>query len=102
MDIVVRWLDSQLRNPRLKPFATHIQLMANRLLQGSFRYGPPARDHNYMTRMTMELKAYRRTGNQEHLLNISNYCVLETMAPENPRFHFDNTVPSATRRSADA
>ena len=101
MEIKTRWLDSQLGNPRLRPFSEHVQLMANRLLQGSFRYGAPAKDHNYMTRMTMELKAYRRTGNREHLLNISNYCVLETIAPENDRFHFDNTVASATRKTKD-
>ena len=98
MDIVIKWLDSQQHNPRLKPLREHVQLMANRLLQGSFRYGAPARDHNYMTRMQMEMKAYKRTGNREHLLNISNYCVLETITPENPKFHFDNTVPSVTRK----
>jgi len=97
LDIVIKWLDSERLNPRLKALRVHVQLMVNRLLQGTFRYGPPAKDHNYMTRMLMEMKAYKRTGNREHLLNISNYCVLETIAPENSRFHFDNTAESATR-----
>lgn len=97
MIIPIKWIDSQSKNPRLKMFSKHVQFMANRLLQGSFRYGNPDISHNYMTRLTMELKAYKRSGNQEHLINISNYCVLETIAPENKKFHFDNKVESATR-----
>lgn len=71
--------------------------MANRLMQGQCRYGEPKASQNYFTRLMMETKAYKRTGNQEHLINIANYCVLESIAPENKKFHFDNTVDSATR-----
>ena len=50
-----------------------------------------------MTRLGLELKAYRRTGNRELLLNIANYSWLESVAPENKKFHWDNTAESATR-----
>ena len=51
-----------------------------------------------MTRLVMETKAYRRSGNREHLLNIANYAYLESICPENPKFHFDPEAKSATRR----
>jgi hypothetical protein len=50
-----------------------------------------------MHRLELELKEYKITGNNEHLLNVAVYCWLESMAPENKRFHFDATVDSATR-----
>jgi len=50
-----------------------------------------------MTRMKLEVTAYRKSGNREHLLNIANYAWLESQAPENPKFHWDNTVDSVTR-----
>lgn len=81
-----------------KPFKDFSQRMANRLMQGDARYGAPRKDKNYMTRLIMEVKAYRKSGNQEHLINVANYCVLETIAPEHPKFHFDNTVESVTRK----
>jgi len=37
-------------------------------------------------------------SNAEHLINIANYAHLECYAPEHKRFHFDNTVDSATRK----
>jgi hypothetical protein len=71
--------------------------MAFRIIQGYCRYGGPDKSRNYMTRMIMEVKSYKRTGNMENLLNIANYCYLETLAPENSKFHYDNTADSATR-----
>lgn len=78
---------------------THIflQKMVNRLIQGFVRYGASTKEQKYMTRMYLEMKAYKRTGNQEHLFNIANYCILESMAPENKKFHFDGSVDSVTR-----
>jgi hypothetical protein len=64
---------------------------------GNVRYGPPATRKKYMTRMGKELKAYQKTGNAEHLLNIAVYCWLETMAPEHKSQHWDSTVESVTR-----
>jgi hypothetical protein len=80
-----------------KSFLEFVSAQTKRLAQGYCRYGPPSRDKRYMRRLGLELRAYRRTGNREHLLNIANYAWLETQAPENKRFHFDNSVRSVTR-----
>ncbi len=53
-----------------------------------------------MTRLGLELRAYRRSGNREHLLNIANYAYLESQAPENRNFHWDNRAESVTRGHA--
>lgn len=90
------WSDSIPLNP--KSFPEFCQRIANRLMAGRCRYGSPDKRKKYLTRMALELRAYRRNGNAEHLLNIANYCLLEQSAPENPKFHFDNAVESATRR----
>lgn len=82
----------------VRGFTAFVQHLGSRLQLGGLRYTRrPRREAKYMTRIKLELKAYRRTGNREHLLNIANYCHLECMAPENPRHHFDNSVGSATR-----
>ena len=51
-----------------------------------------------MWRLGEELKAYKKTGNMEALFNIANYAWLESLAPENPKFHYDPTAKSNTRR----
>lgn len=53
--------------------------------------------YRYMTRLGLELQAYRRTGNTEHLYNIANYAHLEAYAPENGKFHYDDKAESVTR-----
>jgi hypothetical protein len=75
-----------------------VQRMTNRIVTGHIRYGLPSRRHSYLTRMTLELKAYKKTGNAGHLINIANYCYLENECPENNKYHFDNTVDSVTRK----
>jgi hypothetical protein len=87
----------KLKLPNEKAFLDFVQKMANRLMQGYCRYGGPDKRHKYLSRLELELKEYKKTGNAEHLINIANYCHLECFAPENKRFHFDNTVDSATR-----
>ena len=75
-----------------------LQLLVNRRVVGGLRYpDPPRKSRRYMSRMRQELRAYARTGNFEHLLNIAVYTFLESVAPENKQFFFDNTVESATR-----
>lgn len=78
-------------------FKEFVQKMANRLGFGAFRYGRTVKAQKYMTRMAMELKSYKKTGNQEHLFNIANYANLEYHAPENKKAHFDDKAESATR-----
>jgi hypothetical protein len=77
--------------------STFLQTMCNRLAVGQVRYGDPDKKQNYMTRLIMETKSYRRSGNLENLVNIANYALLESMCPENAQFHYDPAVGSATR-----
>lgn len=94
--IQVFWSE-KLRLPFKEDFAAFLNYMSKRIAGGAARYGPPDREKKYMTRLALELKAYRKTGNMEHLINVANYAWLESVAPENKRFHFDNMVDSVTR-----
>lgn len=80
-----------------KQFHKFAQKMANRLGMGAARYGKVNASQNYMTSLIMEVKAYKRSGNAEQLLNIANYAFLESIAPENKKFNFDPFVKSVTR-----
>lgn len=93
------WLsDKALHDVREKKrFFDFTQKMASRISMGHLRYGQPMKELKMLTRLRMELKAYRKTGNMEHLINIANYAWLESEVPENPKFHFDPTAESATR-----
>jgi hypothetical protein len=77
-----------------------LQMLTNRYVVGDFRYGKPKRKKKYLSRLRREVEAYGDTGNMEHLLNAAVYCWLESEAPENDKFHFDNTVDSVTRQCA--
>ena len=90
------WCSDKLRVD-WKNFTEFVQHQSNRLAVGHARYGAPARRKQYMKRLGLELKAYQRTGNRENLLNIANYAWLESQAPENKKFHWDNSVDSVTR-----
>lgn len=91
------FLPSQIQR-RAEPIKDFMQKMTNRLAMGHYRYGEPQASKGYLTRMEAELKAYKRIGNCEQLYNIANYCWLESVAPENEKFHFDNRVKSVTRK----
>ena len=95
MDIRLRWVES-IKRPDADWFGKFAQLMVNRLLVGWVRYGFD-RKFRYMTCLEKEVKAYRRTGNAEHLVNAANYAYMEYYKPENPKNHHDNTVGSVTR-----
>lgn len=75
-----------------------MQKMANRYAVGHMRYGTPKVSQEYMTRLSKELAAYKKTGNREQLFNIANYAFLESYAPENSKSHLDDTVDSVTRK----
>lgn len=83
--------------PFSREFHAFLQLQANRFIQGHYRYGEPKKSKRYMTRMSLELKAYRKTGNIEHLANLAVYCGLEVQCPENPKQHFNSFAESVTR-----
>jgi len=96
MEMTIHWPE-QLTIPNQWAFRLFVQGMANRLIQGHCRYGAPRKTQRYMDRLEKEVKMYRITGNMEHLINIANYCHLESVEPQNPRFHYDPAAPSATR-----
>jgi radical SAM superfamily enzyme with C-terminal helix-hairpin-helix motif len=85
-------------DPRtVKAFVEFVQGMANRIGVGHCRYGHPAKSKRFMSRLGEEFKEYKKRGNAEQLRNVALYAALESMAPENKKFHFDNTVGSVTR-----
>lgn len=94
------WLSDKFRTD-WKHFLEFVQHQANRLAFGYAQYEAktkgPVKQNKYLTRMDRELKAYKRSGNREHLLNLANYAWLETQAPEHKNFHWDNSVDSVTR-----
>lgn len=102
MDFLIHLVDKCFPQVDCNALKEFMQKQANRLQQGHVRYGKPNRRKKYMTRMGKELKAYKKTGNAEHLLNIANYCWLENQKPEHENFHFDATVDSVTRGKAAA
>lgn len=82
-------------------FKHFLQGMANRIAVGRLRYGEADRRKKYLVRLEMEIDAYKKTGNYEHLLNAANYCFLESIAPHNKKLHFDSAVESVTRGIID-
>ncbi len=82
---------------RNKKVQRWFQRLADRLSQGECRYGPGSAHQKYHTRLKLEMRAYNKTGNEEHLLNIANYCFLEANFPEHKKHHYDPYVDSATR-----
>jgi hypothetical protein len=93
--MTIRWLKSYGFDAEV--FRDFVQRQANRLAVGHLRYGPAHRRKKYMSRLQIELDAYKESGNREHLINIANYAILESFAPEHPQAHFDNMAASATR-----
>lgn len=87
----------KLRLPFKIEFNTFLNQMSKRIAQGAARYGNPKPEKQYIKKLKLELSAYRKTGNHEHLINIANYAWLESVAPAHKRYHFDSGVDSATR-----
>ena len=75
-----------------------VNRMSKRAHVGHVRYGSPDARKMYMSRIRVELQAYQKNGNIEHLYNIAVYCWLERKCPQNPKAHYDETVDSATRK----
>jgi hypothetical protein len=96
MQIELFWSD-KLKRPDSQLFKAFAQKAVNRLMQGWPRYGFDPK-FRYMTRLEAEVKAYRKTGNCEHLVNAANYAYMESEKPEHPRSHWDTSAKSATRK----
>lgn len=67
--------------------------MRNRLMMGAFRYGllgaPDKPQFDHVPSIERRLQKYKETGNAEHLVDIANLCMCETLEPAHPNFHFD-------------
>lgn len=100
MNMTLWWSENSRDGGKARAFHKFVQQMANRMMVGSFVYdrGRPDRAKQYMSRIEAELRAYKRTGNHEHLINISNYSVLESLSPENPLYHHDAEARSAVAK----
>jgi len=72
-----------------KPFETY---MRNRLLMGYYRYGllgsPEKGLFDNMNSALRRIKLYKETGNQEHLVDIANLCMIEFLHPNHKNPHF--------------
>jgi hypothetical protein len=72
-----------------------IQFMLNRMCFGYYRYerqpyiGNSLRHQQGTKRMKEKLVMYEKTGNQEFLADIANYCMIEFMSPSHPKAHLD-------------
>jgi len=70
-------------------------LMRNRLLMGALRYGlmkdPEKADYDYLGAMESKIRQYRETGNDELLVDIGNYALLEFTLGRHPKKHFEAT-----------
>ena len=93
---MIEW-SRKLKVPYKPAIMIFLQQQVNRLIVGHVRYSNACVSQKYLTRLSLELKAYKKSGNREQLINIANYALLESLAPENKKFHYDNTVDSATR-----
>lgn len=90
------WTSTKIK-PDYEKVRHFLQKMVNRLIVGHERYGPPDKKKKYLKRIELELRAYKRSGNLEHLVNMANYCFLEHEAPQNSKAHEDKYASSVTR-----
>lgn len=69
-------------------------LMRNRLIMGSFRYGllkeNSGSGFDSINSAIERLKLYQRTGNQEHLVDAANLCLVEFQAETHPNAHLES------------
>lgn len=71
------------------------ELMRNRLLMGYFRYGPLEKQrpqqYDNIGSAIRRLNLYLETGNQEHLVDAANLCLVEFVIPSHKKAHFEST-----------
>lgn len=69
-------------------------LMRNRLAMGAFRYGllnkGSGEVFDSIGSAIERLKLYKQTGNQEHLVDAANLCLVEFMAETHPNVHMES------------
>ncbi len=82
-------------------FKVFAQSLLNRLYVGELRYGMANKRKKYLSRLKKEVQEYSKTGNAEQLINIANYAILEWIAPEHPKHHFNPAAKSVTRKEGE-
>ena len=82
-------LDSLKQTEKSERFET---LCHNRLIMGAFRYGQLNKagkaKYNRIDSIRQRLDLYDATGNQEHLVDIANLCMLEFEEPNHADAHW--------------
>lgn len=65
-------------------------LMRNRLLMGRLRYGPmkSKSTHNLVKAMKDKITLYEKTGNDELMVDVGNYAMLQFSRGTHPTKHF--------------
>lgn len=65
----------------------------NRLVMGSMRYNTRSLEvspkYDLIKTMETKLNLYKQSGNQENLVDLINYCVLEIINRQHPEAHFE-------------
>ena len=58
-----------------------ITLKKNRIIVGHFKYGGSTKENSkkidFIKQLEFKLKAYKKTGNPEYLVDVSNYAMFE-------------------------
>ena len=71
------------------------RLMRNRLLMGAFRYGrmgtPGKPVYDRISDIVRRVEQYKKTGNDELLVDAANLCLLEFVEGVHPQKHFEGT-----------
>lgn len=65
------------------------KFMRNRLVIGAFRYGKIGHkpDYDYIGSLIKRAELYTETGNQEHLVDVANFAMLEFVDGKHPKKH---------------
>ncbi len=93
------WYPTILKKDHVLCLTDFFTKMVKRIVAGQLRYekqGPTS----YLKWLEQETKAYKKTGNSEHLINAANYAYLESVFPSHPKFHFDPTAKSIRRKES--
>lgn len=73
-------------------FVDFIIYMARRMILGQFRYGNFLKTNqpkwNRIESIEQRLKEYKKSFNKEHLIDISNLCMIEFYKCKNSKCHF--------------
>lgn len=69
------------------------KLMRNRMVLGTFRYGDfrdvGQKKYDRIGSAINRLQKYVETGNKEHLVDVSNLCMIEFSNPNHKNAHFE-------------